>query len=55
MSTIQEMVNTDISHSQIYFRLTPNDPEAVRFNGVFYLKAIIDETYTNTLSNAAIA
>lgn len=54
-SAIRERVNTDTSRFQIRFRPTPNDPEVIRFDGVCYLKAIIDETYTNTLSNASVA
>jgi len=33
----------------------PNDPVENRYDGVCFLKAIIDETYTNTLNNAAVA
>jgi hypothetical protein len=33
----------------------PNDPVEQRYDGVCFLKAIIDETYTNTLNNAAVA
>jgi hypothetical protein len=54
-SAIRERVNTNTSRFQIRFRPTPNDPEVIRFDGVCYLKAIIDETYTSTLSNASIA
>jgi hypothetical protein len=33
----------------------PDDPPEYRYDGVCFLKAIIDETYTNTLNNAAVA
>jgi hypothetical protein len=34
---------------------TPQDPVTRCRDGIFFLKAIIDETYTNTLNNAAVA
>jgi hypothetical protein len=34
---------------------SPDDPPEYCYNGVCFLKAIIDETYTNTLNNAAVA
>ena len=55
-SDLHAKVSTD--QTRYYLTIpgpTPNDPVTKRRDSICFLKAIIDETYTNTLNNAAVA
>jgi hypothetical protein len=52
---VREKVNINPSRYIIEFHPQPNAPIVKRFDGVCYLKAVIDDTYVNTLSNTAVA
>ncbi len=54
-TAVRTKVNLDTERFVIEYRLTPNDPIVRRYDGVCYVKAVIDDTYTNTLSNTAVS
>jgi hypothetical protein len=58
--SITSELHAKVSVNQTHYYLTipgptPQDPVTKCQDGVCFLKAIIDETYTNTLNNAAVA
>jgi hypothetical protein len=52
---VRTKVNLDTERFIIEYRPTPNDPIVQRYNGVCYVKAVINDTYRNMLSNTTIA
>jgi hypothetical protein len=52
---VRTKVNLNPERFIIECRPAPNAPIVRRYDGVCYVKAVIDDTYTNTLSNTAVA